>query len=113
MPETRSQRNTGQLQGVSKRGTQHQDTPMKAKVQGAMEYLDAKGIKYTDGDVYQTLGVTPAQGKAAKAGKVARTHHGDPSTSENRHQPLVLTEKDLRRCEHIIDDFGFEGHNLT
>lgn len=75
--------------------------------------MDAKGIKYTDSDVYKTFGVTPAQGKAAKAGKVARTHHGDPLSFEQRGEPRALSEKNLELCKHIIDDFGFEGHNLT
>ncbi|KAF2626972.1 hypothetical protein BU25DRAFT_422285 [Macroventuria anomochaeta] len=80
---------------------QQHDTPVKAKVWGAIEYLEAKEIPHYKEDVFQHFKVSHCQGWAMISdNSIDRRHHhtegpehrGRPSVKSNyylRHYPLT------------------------
>ena len=52
----------------------HIETPEKAKARGTIEYLEAKGIKYTQKDVALHFGLTPKQVSDSLYSESDRTH---------------------------------------
>ena len=49
---------------MSKKGIQNFSTPQKARLKGAADYMDYKGVSYSHNDLFQYSGVSKEQGWA-------------------------------------------------
>ena len=92
----------------------HLETPQKAKARGTIEYLEAKGIEYTQKEVATHFGLTRKQIRNALQSGSDRRHENDPSTLEQRGgYNKALSKKDLDLYEDLIENNSFKGHALT
>jgi hypothetical protein len=93
----------------------HFDTPTKAKVRGAVEFLEAKNIEHTKADVFRHFGVTHRQGWAMiSEGSVDRRHHNrDDLGGDTRGRKPIISPQHIREMERIIRDEGFAGRAMT
>ena len=101
---------------MSKKGTCNFDTPKKARIKGAAEFMDAKGIPYLHTELFNFYNVSKQQGWAIlkeHATEHDRTHHNDPTTEERRGRKLKLSQKDLEKCDRFLQDVGWDGRVLT
>ncbi|EDU42948.1 HMG box protein [Pyrenophora tritici-repentis] len=101
---------------MSKSGISNFDTPKKARIKGAAEFMDAKGIPYLHTDLFAFNHVSKQQGWAIlkeKGVEHDRTHHNDPTTEEKRGRKPKLSQKDLERCDRFLQDVGWDGRVLT
>jgi hypothetical protein len=91
---------------------QHHCTPQKAKIQGTIEYLQAKGITGQKEAVFRHFGV-PARTGYRLLTTGSRRHHNDMFIPEKRGRKSIITEEQLRRMERIVEEYGFDGRALT
>lgn len=93
---------------------QDHDTPTKAKVQGAVEFCKRMGIPYYKNDVFRTFNVSKAQGyQFLNSETSAQRRHNDPEESETRGRKSIVSTKDIREMEKILEEEGFEARALT
>lgn len=83
---------------------EHNDTPTKAKVQGAVECLEAKGRKHEISEVFKQFGVKPTQGYEILWASTARKRHHDPDSSEAQGRPAKLTGAEACEADSILED---------
>jgi hypothetical protein len=87
--------------------------PVKAKVQGTVEFLEAQNIPYFKNDVFRHFGVSKSSGyEMLQEGHSARRqdtlHEHNPS-----HRPKAITFEKIKEMESILEKEGFEGKVLT
>jgi hypothetical protein len=89
------------------------NTPKKAKIQGTLEYLEAKYIPHFKQDVFDHFQVSHRQGWAmiSEASK-DRRHHRTESL-ERRGRPRVITNQELKEMNKIIKSEDFEARELS
>ena len=88
------------------------ETPIKAKVQGAVEYNRAKGITGENEAIFRYFGVSHARGWAMLNNNPWR-HHNNPEKEENRGPKRLITPKEIRELERIVEEDGFEARAMT
>ena len=91
----------------------HYDTPQRSCVQGAYEYMLAKGISHDPRDVFECFSVKERAGyNMIQQGASSRTHHN--SGFEACGQEYKITTEQVRENDHLLedDDFGLEAKAL-
>ena len=81
----------------------HYDTPQKAKVQGAYEFLLAKGISIDPREIFQHFGIrSERQGyKIIRNGAFSRRRHHS-TLVETRGRKSKVTEAQIQEADHIL-----------
>ena len=80
------------------------DTPQRAKVQGTIEYLKAKGIPPNETDVFEFFRVKERTGwHIIEPGAEARTRH-NREINETRGRKHKLSGADIREADHILEE---------
>ncbi|KAF1964210.1 hypothetical protein BU23DRAFT_604932 [Bimuria novae-zelandiae CBS 107.79] len=92
----------------------HHSTPTKARILGACDYLDAKGIKGEKASVFKHFGVSKARGWAIlREGQDRRRLGVDTRQEETRGRPPLISPEGLRKMERIIEDCDVEGRSMS
>ncbi len=68
----------------------HHKTPQKAKIHGAIEFLEAKGVKYTQKEVCEIFGVPKGSAQRVLRLSDRRLHHA-PETPEPRGRKCIIS----------------------
>ena len=91
----------------------HYDTPQQAKIQGAVEFLKAKGIEIPPRVVFEFFGAKQTQGYSILQGE-SRTRHNQEG-NETRGRPLKLTGAQVCEADSILEEenLGVEGKRYT
>ncbi|KAM3522917.1 hypothetical protein MY4038_008417 [Beauveria bassiana] len=94
-------------------GTQH-DTPKKARLRGAFEFLEYQGLPFRRKDLYEFFEVSPRQGQVILDDPDASccTRHNSPIKAETRGRKRAFSSTDLDSIEALIEDEGFEARQL-
>ncbi|KAF2633510.1 hypothetical protein BU25DRAFT_427022 [Macroventuria anomochaeta] len=92
---------------------QQNDTPVKAKVWGAIEYLEAKEIPHYKEDVFWHFKVSYCQGWAMISDDSIDRRHHHTEGLEHRGRPSVMSNYHLKEMDCIIREEGFEARKLT
>ena len=90
----------------------HYETPTKAKVQGAVEFCQKMGIPFFKADVFRTFNVEQRRGHELLRTE-PRRHHNVSEDSENRGRHRIISLKQIREMERILEEEGMEGRALT
>ncbi|EFQ26094.1 HMG box protein, partial [Colletotrichum graminicola M1.001] len=87
------------------------DTPKKARLRGAHEFLEAKGIDYKKKDLFAFFEVSERRGRAILADREGsdRTHHNN---QEKRGRKRLIQDANLDTVESLYDTEGFEAKRL-
>lgn len=93
-------------------GNLHYQTPKKARLRGAHDFLVAKGIEFRKTDLFEFFEVPARSGYRILKGASDRTRHYDPDLSNNRGKQRKITEKDLDKLEALYTDKGFKAKRL-
>ncbi|KAL2053609.1 hypothetical protein ABVK25_006262 [Lepraria finkii] len=81
------------------------DTPRKAKVQGAYEYLVAKGIPFKDTELFDYFDVEKRAGyRFIAEGEPSRTIRNQEGYNKTRGRPNKLTGADVRETDHLLEE---------
>ena len=84
---------------------------MKYKVQGTIEFLQAKGIPHTKQDVFEFFGIARTRGYEMLGNRDRRKRKpGDPET---RGRPAKLSKESINRMDEILQAWGLEGRAMT
>jgi hypothetical protein len=91
------------------------DTPKRARVRGAIEYMEARNIPHDKEDVFRYNGVGHRQGWAMiSKGSVDRRHHNrEDVDKDHRGRPSIIGHKEIREMDRIIREEGFEARCLS
>ncbi|KAI2487833.1 hypothetical protein Ptr902_01966 [Pyrenophora tritici-repentis] len=99
------------------RSTNHRiETPKKAKIKGAAEFMDAKGITYFHSDLFSFYGVNKHQGWAIlndKDDESSRRHHNRQTSLEIRGRKALLSPTQLREADRFLQDVGWDARVLS
>lgn len=80
------------------------DTPQKAKVQGAYEFLAAKGIPHNEREIFDFFGVKQLLGyDMIQAGAPTRTRKNQ-DVNEIRGRKRKLTGADVAETDHLLEE---------
>ena len=88
-------------------------TPIKARIQGAVDFLEKKGIKGLNEDVFRANKVSHATGYRILKSRNPRTLVNNPTRKETRGRKKVITPEQIREMEMILENEGLEGRGLT
>ena len=105
--------NTPEPAQKQKRYGQHYPTPMKAKVQGAVELAKKHGFDFQKEDIFKDYGVSCSSGYEIIKSQSSRRRHHNPSLSETRGCKSVITPSQTKEMKSIIETKGFEVRALT
>ena len=84
---------------------------MKYKVQGTIEFLQARGIHHTKQDVFEFFGIARTRGYEMLGNRDRRKRKpGDPET---RGRPSKLSKESVNRMDEILQAWGIEGRPMT
>ncbi|KAF1939052.1 hypothetical protein EJ02DRAFT_382546 [Clathrospora elynae] len=92
------------------------DTPRKARIKGAADFMNHKGLPYFHTELFRFNGVSKTRGWAILSQDnelFDRQHHNNEGVSKQRGRPSVLSPKDLERCDRFLQDFGWSARSLT
>lgn len=83
----------------------HYDTSQKAKVQGAYQFLVARGISFDPRDIFRQFDIrSDRQGyKIIRDGASSRTRHNS-ELIETRGRKSKITSEQVREADHILQD---------
>ena len=93
----------------------HYDTPTKAKVQGAYQFLISHAIPFDPRAIFQEFGVAERAGyNIIKSGASSRTRHNS-SLVETRGRKRNISDDQLKEADHILQDqdLQLEGKRYT
>ena len=95
--------------------SKHYDTPTKAKVKGAIEFLEAKGIEHKKQEVFDFFGVKSTQGYELLRASTTRKRHHNPELLETRGRHSKLSGSQIREADSILEEeeLGIEGKRYT
>ncbi len=111
MPKARkSSKKTYRKTGLQPKPRKHLDTPQRAKVQGALKYLHAKGIPEDDRDVFDFFGVSYTTGYKIFH-QPSRTGHNQLGINETRGRKHKMTSNQVLEVDHLVQDDGLEIHD--
>jgi hypothetical protein len=91
----------------------HYDTPTKAKVRGAVEFLEAKGIPHFKSEMFDHFNVKHRQGWAMISEASEDRRHHNTDGEEHRGGPRKITNQQLKEMDRIIREEGFEARKLS
>jgi hypothetical protein len=80
----------------------HYDTPTKAKVCGAVEFLEAKGIPHFKSEVFDHFNVKHLQGWAMISEASEDRRHHNTDGEEHRGRPRKITNQQLKEMDRVI-----------
>ncbi|KAL2047773.1 hypothetical protein ABVK25_011385 [Lepraria finkii] len=84
------------------------DTPQKAKIQGAEQYMRAKGIPHNPRDIFDFFDVEERPGyKFIEYGAPSRTRKNQ-DIIETRGRKPKLSGADVRETDHLLEEGGLE-----
>ena len=92
------------------------ETPKKAKIKGAAEFMDAKGITYLHSDLFRFYGVNKQQGWAIlsdKSDESSRRHYNRQTSPEKRGRKALLSPSQVRQADRFLQDVGWDARVLT
>ena len=101
---------------MSRRGIPDIDTPKKARIKGAADYLDHLGIKFNHNDLFRYHGISKRQGWAILSQdreQMDRRHHTNELLQENRGRKRKLSAKELEQADRFLQDVGWDARILT
>ncbi|KAF2023194.1 hypothetical protein EK21DRAFT_95113 [Setomelanomma holmii] len=89
------------------------ETPIRAEVRGAIEFLEAKKILYFKQDVFDHFAVSHRQGWAmiSKASEDRRHHRAEGV--EHCGRPRLISNRHPKEIDRIIKEDGFEARALS
>ncbi|KAL0933239.1 HMG box protein [Colletotrichum truncatum] len=95
----------------------HYDTPRKARLRGAYEFLEAKGLKYKKKELFSHFGVSERIGRRLLAEDISdatadRRRHNNPTFPETRGRKKLSSNEALSSSEELVDTEGFEAKRL-
>ena len=92
----------------------HLDTPRRARIQGAVEFLEAKGLNIKRDDVFQYFGVSRASGYRLIQSEASRTRHNQ-DLIETRGRKLKVSGEQVVEADKILQEIELEldGKRLT
>ncbi|CAG9950916.1 unnamed protein product [Clonostachys rosea f. rosea IK726] len=93
-------------------GNKHHDTPKKARLKGAAEFLEAKKIPYFKTDLFNYFEVPARTGYRILSEDSSRMRNHDNNKPETRQQKRKITELDLDKLEDLYEKEGFEAKAL-
>lgn len=85
---------------------------IKARVQGAIDFLKKKGIKDLKEDVFRENGVSHATGCRILKSSNPRTLENDPTRNETKGKKKVIILEQIREMETILENEGLEGRGF-
>ncbi|KAK3306050.1 uncharacterized protein B0T15DRAFT_217152 [Chaetomium strumarium] len=94
-------------------GYSHHTTPTKAKIQGAVEFLEAKKIPHFESDVIKQFGVSYPTGwryLREPDSYGSRTYHS--AFSDRRGRKSKISDQDLATIERFLESNGFDGRTV-
>ncbi len=91
---------------------QEHPTPNKAAIKAICEFNDAHGVQYHKSDVFRHYNVPRATGYRILQAESSR-HHESSGEKKPTGRPHKILKEQIRECEKILEENGFEGHALT
>lgn len=88
-------------------------TPVKARIQGAIDFLKSKGITGKNEAVFRANSFLHAIGYRILRSSNPRTLNDDPTRKETRRGHNKITPEQIRKMEKILENEGLEGRSLT
>ena len=88
-------------------------TSVKARIQGAIDFLKSECITDKNEAVFRANGVSHATGYRILQSNNPRTLKNDPTRTETRQRPNKITLERNREMEKILENEGLEGRSLT
>jgi hypothetical protein len=101
---------------MSRNGIFNIETPRKARIKGAADYMDHLGLKYNHMDLFRYHNVSKEAGWAllrTDQELFDRTHHNNEAVQEQRGRPPLLSHKDLERADKFLQDIGWDARVMT
>jgi hypothetical protein len=91
----------------------HYDTPRKAKVQGAYQFLVAQAIPFDPRDIFKQFEVFESVGYKLIQKDTAsrRAHH--VNRVEKRGRKSKVTCEQVREADHLLQDYELDEKRLT
>jgi hypothetical protein len=98
----------------------HFDTPKKSKIRGAAEFIEFLESKQNDviisaktQSIAECFNTTQgAVSKILSKKRDRRTFEEEPRGGQRGDEVLLITKENLDECEHLIENYGFKGHDL-
>ncbi len=87
-------------------------TPVKARIQGAIDFLKSEGITGKNEAVFRANGVSHAIRYRILRSSNPRTLKNDPTREETRRGHNKITPEQIREMEKILENEGIEGRSL-
>jgi transposase len=94
-------------------GYPYHTTPKKAKIQGAVEFLEAKKIPHFKSDIFKQFGVSYPTGwryLREPDSYGSRTYHS--AFPDRRGRKSKISDQDLATIERFIESNGFDGRTI-
>ena len=88
-------------------------TPIKARIQGTVDFLESQGIKHKKEEVFQFNGVSHATGYRLLKSDNLRTPKIAVNMEETRGRKFIITPDQIREMDQILQTTGHEGRALT
>ena len=88
-------------------------TPVKARIQGACDFLESEGLKISKEKVFRYNGVSRATGYRILRSSNPRTLKNDPARKETRGRRSLISPREIHEMERILENEGLEGRALS
>ena len=88
-------------------------TPVKARIQGAIDFLESEGITGKKGAVFRANSVSRRAGYRILQSSNPHTLKNDPTRKETREPKRIITPTQIREMKKILENKGLEGRSLT
>ncbi len=88
-------------------------TPVKVRIQGAIDFLESEGIKEKKRAVFLANGVFRKTGYWILQSSNPRTIMNDPTRKKTRGLKRIITLEQIREMEKILENRRLEGCGLT
>ncbi|KAF2033625.1 hypothetical protein EK21DRAFT_58153, partial [Setomelanomma holmii] len=89
------------------------ETPTRAKVRGAIRFLEAKKIPYFKQDVFDHFAVSHRQGWAMISEAYKDRQHHRPKGEEHRGRPRKVTIWHPKEMDRTRKEDGFEARKMS
>lgn len=87
-------------------------TPVKARIQGTVDFLKSEGIKAKREAIFRYNGVSRATGFRIIRSSNPRTLKNDPTRKETRGRKTLISPREIHEMERILENEGLEGRAL-
>lgn len=99
---------------AGKEPQKHNDTPTKAKIQGAVEFCEAMGFDYYKEDVFRHFKTERTRGYVyLRNDESPRCRHNNPDLPETCGRNPIVSPKDIREMERILKENDVQTRALT